>query len=229
MLFFRKKCTIDQLSCKDINTVIQTVQNGETKPWANVQILVIDDLEFAHTDGLQREYGFNIRWMKDITPDQAKDFDIVLCDQEGVGRMLSKNNQGGALAREIKSRFPMKYVVLYTASGKAIGNSDILKVVDNAISPGADLDDFAQILKEWCAEVMDPKKRWIKLREILLGKGVSIHAVAQMEDRIVYAWNKNPHSIKADVFGHIAEGAVSNLLADFVIYLVKTCAPLLAF
>lgn len=61
MLFFRKKCTIDQLSCKDINTVIQTVQNGETKPWANVQILVIDDLEFAHTDGLQREYGFNIR------------------------------------------------------------------------------------------------------------------------------------------------------------------------
>lgn len=160
-----QKSTIDQLSCKDINTVIQTVQNGETKPWANVQILVIDDLEFAHTDGLQREYGFNIRWMKDITPDQTKDFDIVLCDQEGEGRMLSKNNQGGSLAREFRSRFPMKYVVLYTASGKAIGNSDILKVVDNAISPGADLDDFAQILKEWCAEVMNPKKRWIKLRQ----------------------------------------------------------------
>lgn len=225
---FCKKRTINELDCKEIDTVFQNVCTNGDKPWSQVKILVVDDQEFAHTDRLQRDYGFNVRWMKDITPDIAKDFDIVLCDQEGVGVALNKTTQGGALAKEIKQRFPMKFVVLYTSSGKSLGNFDIIKAVDSAISPGGDLDDFAQTLKSWCMEVVDPKKRWCRLRNIFLEKGISIHDVAKMEDQLVRAWNKNPQQIDKALIGRLGENVAAGLLVEFLKYLAEICVPLFA-
>ena len=169
-------------------------QNNLQEVRRTVRIVVIDDKVFAPLGNLQ-QHQFSITHLRDVsTIDAIRDYPVVLVDLQGVGRELNPTQEGAHLIREIKSHFPEKYVVAYTAGGDPNLLVPSIQVADKFTQKDTSIEDWCELLDEAARAVVHPGIVWKKNRHRLLDSGVTPLQLARLEDTLVRALIENPCS-----------------------------------
>lgn len=172
-----------------------------------IDILVIDDEAFEPGDFLSKN-NFRLTYKSDI--DNVRDvseYPIVMCDVRGVGKKISENYEGAYLIKEIKTSYPDKRVIAYTASQYDASYNKYLSYADELLTKGLNLEDWVTILDEHITKIVDPIFQWCNLRNALLDKGVTTIEVAELESDFVNAcikknfndFEKNARKMKSDM------------------------------
>ncbi|OLA48417.1 MAG: hypothetical protein BHW39_01230 [Firmicutes bacterium CAG:552_39_19] len=151
-------------------------------PRENIRICVIDDEGFDIN--MLYDLGYmNIRKKIQFESiDEYKDYDIVLCDVEGIGSNVDMDRQGLAVAEQIKNVYPEKVVLLY--SGKNIETfGEMPKVIDGYLRKQSSMSELAKSLDNYYRKSIDPIVVWEKTRNEMLNNKISTKTIAFLEDR----------------------------------------------
>lgn len=153
-----------------------------------IEILVIDDNEFPFLTVLQ-QYEFNIKQKNDLTHlSDVAEFDIILCDIRGVGKFLESNFEGANLIKELKTKYPSKIIIAYTANDYDATFQQYLNFADSIVPKGSfSVEDWVSLLTKTLYECVDPSIQWKRTRTALLNAGVSTVEVAKYESQYVKA------------------------------------------
>lgn len=179
----------------------------------SIDILVIDDEEFSPGDFLVRN-NFRLTYKKDI--DNVRDvseYPIIMCDVRGVGKNISETYEGAYLIKEIKTSYPAKRVIAYTASQYDASYNKYLNYSDELLTKGLALEDWVTILDNQIHKSVDPVFQWGNLRSQLLTKGFTTIEIARLESDFVESckrkdfslFEKNTSRLSGDVRGIIVE------------------------
>lgn len=179
----------------------------------SIDILVIDDEEFSPGDFLVRN-NFRLTYKKDI--DNVRDvseYPIIMCDVRGVGKNISETYEGAYLIKEIKTSYPAKRVIAYTASQYDASYNKYLNYSDELLTKGLALEDWVTILDNQIHKSVDPVFQWGNLRSQLLTKGFTTIEIARLESDFVESckrkdfslFEKNTSRLSGDVRGIVVE------------------------
>ena len=175
---------------KDVYTNLKTIASIEEQridlkikiPRETIKICVIDDEGFDIN--MLYDLGYkNIRKKIQFeSMDEYQDYDIILCDVEGIGINVDKEKQGLAVAEQIKNVYPEKIVLLY--SGKNIESfGEMPKIIDGYLRKQASMSDLAKSLDEYYKKSINPINVWKKTRDEMLNNNISTKTIAFLEDR----------------------------------------------
>jgi CheY-like chemotaxis protein len=164
------------------NKVNQTITEARNI----VKIAVIDDEKFAPLGNL-KSYGYDIKEIQDLLRiEEARYYDIILCDLMGVGEHFDRTLGGASLIKEIKINYPTKIVIAY--SGATSNSNEAISAkeyCDDFVRKDADLTDWTEVLDDFVAQVIDPYQMWIKLRQELFNNDIDIRDVVRLESAYV--------------------------------------------
>lgn len=176
-----------QYKLSDIAEVTALQQFNSSELRGKIDILIIDDEEFAAEQYLLKN-GFRITHKTDVdTIRDVESYAVILCDIRGVGKKLGSAKEGAFIIKEIKARYPNKQVIAYTGSSYDPVYNDYMKFADNIISKGLPVDDWISVIDQQIKNAVDPHYQWECLRKYLLNCGVSTAYVAKLEDKYVKA------------------------------------------
>ena len=207
---------------------LKTLENIKEQSILNlrkmIDILVIDDDEFSPGDFLEKN-NFRLTYKKDI--DNVRDvseYPIIMCDIRGVGKKISETYEGAYLIKEIKTSYPAKRVIAYTASQYDASYNKFLNYSDELLTKGLALEDWVTILDSQIHKSVDPAFQWSNLRIQLLDKGFSTIEVAKLESDFVESckrkdfslFEKNTSKLNSDLRGMVIE-----FLSSSAIKLIK--------
>lgn len=175
---------------KYVYTNLKTISSVEEQridmrinvPRETIKICVIDDEGFDIN--MLYDLGYkNIRKKIQFEGmDEYKDYDIILCDVEGIGINVDAEKQGLAVAEQIKNVYPEKIVVLY--SGKNIETfGELPRVLDGYLRKQSSMSELAKSLDTYYKKSIDPINVWKKTRDEMLNNGISTKTIAFVEDR----------------------------------------------
>ena len=176
-----------------------------------VRIVVIDDKGFSPLQNLQ-QHQFNITHLSDVTSiDAIRDYHVALVDLQGVGRELNPTQEGAHLIREIKTHYPDKYIIAYTAGGAPELLAPSIQVADKFTQKDTAIEDWCELLDDGARSVVHPAILWRKHRHRLLDKGVTPFQLACLEDALVRALMDDPQTAPAKLE---SESTQLNLSSD---------------
>lgn len=166
----------------DLRSVVGTRHKPERK---DVKIVVIDNDPFPYIDIL-RNHNFNIEQLPDLeTLASISTYDIVLCDVQDVGQKFSETYQGAYLVKEIRKKYPFKYIISYTAFDNDARYTALLKSADDSIKKDEDTEVWVSKIDSAIESVYDVEEQWYKIRDYLLSQKVSMFQVALLENEFV--------------------------------------------
>lgn len=151
-------------------------------PRETIKVCVIDDEGFDIN--MLYDLGYkNIRKKIQFeSMDEYEDYDIILCDIEGIGINVDVDKQGLAVAEQIKDVYPEKVVLLY--SGKNVETfGEMPKNLDGHLRKQSSMSELAKSLDAYYKQSIDPVNVWKKTRDEMLNNKVSTKTVAFLEDR----------------------------------------------
>lgn len=167
-------------SLKTADVKFRTVERKDVK------IAIVDDDDFPYLSTLSK-HKFNIDTFSDVMNIESMSaYDIILCDIQGVGKELNENYQGAYLLKEIYDRFPSKVLISYTAYATDITFNKYLQYAEFSMKKDASSEEWVEKLDQAIALVSNPENRWIRTRDMLLKRGVSLFELALLEDEFVY-------------------------------------------
>ena len=195
--------------------------NFDTSKRLNYKILCIDDQGFSKEDNLRRN-NFNITTVNDIDKiDFVSEYDIVICDIQGVGRKLGSEYEGAHLISEIKKRFPLKKVIAYSGQTFNTNYNYYFQLADLTLNKDTDLDDWIDYLDDQIKSMIDPYEIWISIRKYLIAKNIPTSTVSNIEQDYINATikkdtskitqSKNFKQISPEIKG-VIEGIIGSLL-----------------
>lgn len=157
----------------------------------SVQILVIDDKEFPFLEIL-RTHNYSISKRDDLSNVRdVAEYDIILCDIRGVGKALGSRFEGAHLIKEIRTHYPQKAIIAYTAESLMAEYNDYLAHADFTLQKDIDLEQWIDSLDRAISLAADPASAWRRTRLHLLADNIPIHLVMRLEDEFVkHAENK---------------------------------------
>ncbi len=182
--YYKIKYTIDDLNWKKFEIKNIVAARGHAK------ILVIDDQDFPLMESLRGSYHYNIA--QDYVGKSsyiAAEYDIILCDIHGVAKEMRSEYGGAPLSQEIKTTYPNKKVVAYSAAQFDPAMSDYLDYADKRMGKSTTSDDWVAVLDQLIEQKFDLKDQWKITRHALLKQGVSIADVACLESKYVESVN----------------------------------------
>ncbi len=151
-----------------------------------IPLAVVDDESFKPEQNL-RANGYDVRIIGDIKDiSELKNFNIILCDLQGVGRHLSHHQQGAFIIDEIKRNHPEKFVVAYT--GGALDDAVTIRAQQDAdffLRKDADIDEWRDKLDLIIGLLCDPVEVWRRQREALVDADVPTLNILKLEDAYV--------------------------------------------
>lgn len=166
--------------------VIERITNSDYDRRSLFPIAIVDDKDFPYEENLKAnnykvDFKGNIRSI-----DEVDDYDIILCDLQGMGTKLNSVGQGAYVIDEIKRSHPEKFVVAYT--GGSLDDDITLKaqeVSDYFLKKDADIDDWRDILDEIISNLSDPNQVWKRQRDALVEADVPTLDILRLEDAFV--------------------------------------------
>jgi hypothetical protein len=171
-MFGFKKYTL-----KDLEYVKAQIRTDNSK----FKIAVIEDKVFPFLEELRR-HDFNITIYNDIERiNLIADYDIVVSDIKGVGKLLGSKLQGAHLIEEIHKRYPNIYLIAYSASLFNPEYNKYFELCDETKKKGIDVNDWVNTLEKAIKNSNDPIYQWEKSRKMLLKNGVDIGVVSKLE------------------------------------------------
>lgn len=118
----------------------------------NTKILFIDDdTKFKVINILKKSGWINTKIIKDISnldSHDVKETDIFFVDIQGVGLKLNFQDEGLGLADALKTRYPKKKVVIYSAENRGKIFHDALKKADDSLQKNAEPFQFQTTIEE---------------------------------------------------------------------------------
>lgn len=185
-------------SVNDIENAVtlKLAQRGPAAMRGSVQIAAIDDQPFSPAQNL-RNHGYNIDYFNDVgSLDAVQKYGIILCDLQGVGSNFNADLQGAHLIREMKRRYPEKYIIAYTGSAKNTVMARLAQQnADAFIKKDADIQNWIEALDAAIAIVGNPVAMWKLFRKRMLDDGMTLIQVAELEDTFVDNFWKGSASI----------------------------------
>lgn len=117
---------------------------------SNTFILFIDDKKFPIVDQLSAA-GWVVERVKDIInldDEKLKRAQIIFVDCKGVGKSLSKTDQGLAIARGIKRKYGnKKRVIMYSEYATYGMDNSYRNATDNQMSKDTDMYEFVTMIE----------------------------------------------------------------------------------
>lgn len=169
-------------SIKDLNLPslkLKQVKRNE------VPILIIDDDKFEYKSILQN-HNFSITHVEDIDAiDFVHNYEIILCDINGVGKKFGSKFDGAYIISEIRKKYPFKYIIAYTGHTHDPSYTKHFKKADNVINKDIASDEWVEELDVAIYSVVNPITRWMKIRDFLILQNIDISIVAKLEDEYV--------------------------------------------
>lgn len=189
------------------------------------EILVIDDKEFVFLDAL-RKHEFSIQQKYDLTHlSDAAEYDIILCDIRGVGKFLESDYDGANLIKALKTKYPNKIILAYTANDYDASFQKYLDYADGIVPKGTyGLDDWVSLLEETLNDCADPVKQWERTRKLLLKANVSTIDVAQYESQYVKAIRNGSFESFKKLYGkkkHVGDNIMIDLVSSVIAKMIK--------
>lgn len=153
---------------------------------SKIKIAVIDDTPFTPQVNLQN-YGYKFDLIGDIKKfNEVQEYQLILCDIKGVGAYLGGSNEGATIIAELKSRFPEKIVIAYSASTIADAAVRAAKErADTFIAKDVDIEEWITELDKWSTEALDPSKIWLRARKRLIELNIDTKQILLLEDAFV--------------------------------------------
>lgn len=162
-----------------------------------IPIVAIDDQVFLPERNLKNS-GFSIETLADIQriPDVEK-YQVILCDVNGVGSALSENTQGAYVIEEIKSTYPDKIVIAYTAGSAASKLVSRARAsADRYIKKDASVEEWRDLLDDVIKSLCNPIDVWKKTRIRLLNAGIELEDLMKLEQALLANLGKGNDSIR---------------------------------
>lgn len=189
------------------------------------EILVIDDKEFGFLDAL-RKHEFSIQQKYDLTHlSDAAEYDIILCDIRGVGKFLESDYDGANLIKALKTKYPNKIILAYTANDYDASFQKYLDYADGIVPKGTyGLDDWVSLLEETLNDCADPVKQWERTRKLLLKANVSTIDVAKYESQYVKAIRNGSFESFKKLYGkkkHVGDNIMIDLVSSVIAKMIK--------
>ena len=151
----------------------------------NIPILIIDDEAFAYQQILSN-HGFSIKHVKDIEAiEMVSEYEIILCDIKGVGKQLGSRFEGAHLIKEIKKRYPFKYIIAYTGQKHDASFNQYFRIADNMVKKDEESEVWIETLDEAINCVASPKEKWINMRDFMINRGIPLYNIALIENYYV--------------------------------------------
>ena len=207
----------NQIADLNGNQIIKNISLSNLKK--QTEILVIDDETFPLIDDLRRN-EFSITYKVDIsTIKDVEAYSIILCDIRGVGKFLKSSSEGAYLVDRIKSKYPTKIVISYSADTTSVDAQKYLSSADNVVPKGTSIEDWVSILENSIKELVNPVSVWRKIAIKLFKAGTPTRDIARIESRYVNAIKKGKYQSLSQLFEDNAE--LSSILSFMIQVLVK--------
>ena len=171
-----KMLTIDYLENNKV-----TIDNVSLKDRKNIKILFIDDEGFD-IEPLKRIGFLDVSKQYEYTQiDDYEKYDIIFCDINGIGKEIDEKYQGAALAKIIKSTYPDKVIIIFSAKQQYLDMHEFGKYVDETIAKNIQISDLTTLIDKYIKKLSDPVEYWKETRRKLLLQGVSTKTVCELE------------------------------------------------
>lgn len=177
---FKKMSTVEELK----NDCIKQKTDLPSKR-SQLKICVLDNDGFNSEE--LRKIGYTniaVRESFDSIND-FKEFDLVLCDVDGIGTKYNPQKQGLAVAEEIvKSFFPMTQVVIYT--GKELSDYEYEEIEGvSVIRKNLSNAELVKEIDEICSIFWKPEAMWSFLEKYYRKEKLPNKEIALLEDLFV--------------------------------------------
>jgi hypothetical protein len=185
----------------------------------SIQIAVVDDQPFAPETNL-RNNQFQISVLKDVNNvDELRDYQIILCDLQGVGLQLSSDMQGAFLIEEVKRNFPEKSVIAFTGGS---ANSNISKrayqAADDYLKKDASIDEWRDVLDRHIKNLSSPVNVWRQFRLRLVEAGITPYELMLLEDAYVKCIKDNPCETKSAIQKIVDNGSNAHVKSEVMAF-----------
>lgn len=202
---------------KDLESQLSLKNNDAFKNRRNVRIAVIDDEPFKPLENLLAE-GFSISSLGEYCEMRAlRDYQIIVCDVDQVGKDKNPNEHGAAVISEIKRVFPEKKVIVYTG---LTGNVKKLRLAkeraDEYIPKTKSLSIWAQTLDALIEECLNPSMLWSCSVEKLRENNVSSKEIVFIEDKFVRAILKKDKSYLKSARNVVSNEYSKNIISGLI-------------
>ena len=169
-------------SIKDLDVPSLKLKNIER---INIPILIIDDNEFEFLQHL-KNHRFDITYFEDIPSiESAKEYEIILCDINGVGKKFKSKYEGAHVIAEIHKKYPFKTLIAYTGHTHDPSFNRFFKLADFKYKKDIDGDEWVEKLDQAIDLTTNPQKKWTKLRDFLIANDVSMFEIVKLENEYV--------------------------------------------
>lgn len=187
-MFIKKRnlISVAYQKMKTINQVIEKKIDFENNPQREkIRICVIDDEGFDNKLEQLSKLGYkDIQIMYSFDSiDALKDYDVILCDMDGVGKLLDSEKQGLAVAEQLRIKYPLKKIFIY--SGKSLEGYGKLPDGVEYVSKQLSANELSKFLDNKCSYFWDPVESWDYLFEMMVNSKLSAKTIAVIEDRYV--------------------------------------------
>jgi hypothetical protein len=150
-----------------------------------IPILVIDDNPFEYLDHL-KTHRFDLTYFDDIPSiESSKEYEIILCDINGVGKNFKSKYQGAHVISEIHKKYPFKTIIAYTGFTHDPTYNNFFRMADFTVKKDIDGDEWIEKLDAAIELTTDPKKKWVKMRNHLMENDVSLFEIVKLENEYV--------------------------------------------
>ena len=176
-----------------------------------IPIVAIDDQVFLPESNLKNS-GFLIETLADIQRiADVEKYQVILCDVNGVGSALSVATQGAYVIEEIKSMYPDKVVIAYTAGS---ASSKLVSRARTAaglyIKKDASVEEWRDLLDNVIKSLCNPIEAWKQTRIRLLGAGIELQDLMKLEQALLENLGKGKDSVRSALNREVASVGASS-------------------
>jgi hypothetical protein len=166
-----------EYSLQDLTTVSKKIIINRS----NYRIAIIDDERVPLIEQLI-PHNYNITYFEDISViDQLNNFQIIICDIEGVGKKFGSKYGGAHLIKEIRNNDPLKYIIAFSSKSFDMSFNDFFKECDNAMEKHLDITQWTTSLDIAIKSINNPIFMWEKVRNALLKNNINLSDVSKIE------------------------------------------------
>lgn len=187
-----------------------------------IPIVAIDDQIFLPEKNLKNS-GFSIETLADIQRiTDIERYQIILCDVNGIGSALSDSTQGAYVIEEIKSTYPEKIVIAYTAGSAA--SKLVVRArasADRYIKKDASIEEWRDLLDDVIKSLCNPIDVWKKTRIRLLNAGIELEDLIKLEQALLSSLGTGNHNVRNALNQEAASSATASWKSEISRFMVS--------
>lgn len=222
MIEFFKKKPRQTLRSAEANFLSSGAMTNPIELRKKIPIVAIDDQNFPPEKNLKNS-GFLIETLSDIQRiSDIEKYQIILCDVNGIGSALSENTQGAYVIEEIKSAYPDKIVIAYTAGST---NARLVKqaraAANHYIKKDENIEEWRNLLDEFIKSLCNPIYVWKEERIRLLRAGIELDDLMRLEQTLLGNLGKGKDHIRSALNQEVGEADATSWKGEITRFLAS--------